>query len=302
MTTDNEFPDDNERTIFIPKPSGRGPASVAAPTYPQPPQPQQQSSQQAPLSPQYPPSFGYSAQQDFIPSGVNPLVCAAAGLVALPGQLLTMASHHDVDGLRNQVLEEIKAYENKARVAAIDTDVTYTARYVLCAFIDEAVLNTIWGSDSSWNNQSLLSTLHNETSGGETFFMILDRLLKDPNASLDLLELMFICISLGFKGKYSVLDRGHEKLEELKGIIFEQIRRRRGEFPQELSPHWQSQSGQRTSMRNYIPLWVVVAVASALLLAIFLGFSLVLDETADPVYEALESIGKTASIDITIDN
>jgi type VI secretion system protein ImpK len=275
------YPDNADKTIFIPSPGGRGPASVASTS---------------------PPSFGIPDQQAFIPSGINPLVSAAASLVALPTQLLAMVSHHDVAGLRTQVLEEVKAFEDKARVMGIDPEVTYTSRYVLCAFIDEAVLNTIWGSNSSWANQSLLSTLHNETSGGETFFVILDRLLRDPNANLDLLELMFICISLGFKGRYGVMDRGQEKLEELRNIVFEHIRRRRGEFPQELSPHWQNQLSQRTSLRNYVPLWVVVAVAGALLLAIFIGFTMVLDETSDPVQEALEGIGMPPTVGLPIDD
>jgi len=287
-----EYPGDDDKTVFIPRPSGRGPASMAAssPSTPLPPSP-----------PSPPLNYGNPHLHDFIAAGVNPLVSAAANLLALPPQFLSMVSHSDVPGLRNQVLEEIKIFENNARLMGISTDVTYTSRYVLCTFIDEAVLNTIWGSSSAWASQSLLSTLHNETSGGETFFVILDKLLRDPNASLDLIELMFICISLGFKGSYAVADRGHEKQEELRNIVFEHIRRRRGEFPQELSPHWQSQSGQRTSLRNIIPLWVVAAVASALLLVIFIGFTMVLDETADPAYEALEGIAKLPTVDSPVD-
>jgi len=280
------YPGDSERTVFIPKPGGRGPASSRTPTPPPPPQ-----------------NFNnYIEQPEIIPTGVNPLVSAASGLIALPAQFLSMISHHDVVGLRSQVLEEIKKFENKARVMGISPEVSFTSRYVLCAFIDEAVLNTVWGSNSPWANQSLLSSLHNETSGGEKFFVILDNLLRDPNANLDLLELMFICISLGFKGQYAVMERGLEKLEELRNIVFEHIRRRRGEFPQDLSPHWQSHLSKRTTLRNYIPLWVVAAVATALLFAIFIGFTVVLDDTADPVLEALEGIGKPPTIDLPKEN
>lgn len=289
MSNDNIFPGDADRTIFIPKPGGRGPASsVPPPTPPSSPPPQ---------------NFGsYIERPEELPAGVNPLVSAASELIALPPQFLNMISHQDVPGLRNQVLEEIKHFENRARLVGISPEVTYTSRYVLCAFIDEAVLNTMWGSNSIWTSQSLLSSLHNETSGGEKFFVILDNLLRDPNADLNLLELMFICISLGFKGQYAVMDRGLEKLEELRNIVFDHIRRRRAEFPQELSPHWQSQSDQRTTLRNFIPLWVVAAVGGALLLAIFIGFTLVLDEAADPVQKALEGIGKPATIQLPKDN
>ncbi|VAW53363.1 hypothetical protein MNBD_GAMMA07-1121, partial [hydrothermal vent metagenome] len=71
----------------------------------------------------------------------------------------------------------------------------------------------------------------------------------------------------------------------------------RGDFPQALSPHWQSQSDIKKPLRNYVPLWVVTAVASALLLVIFLGFTLVLDETMDPVYESLTIIANFSSGD-----
>lgn len=273
------YPDDNERTVFIPRPGGRG-AAPAAPTPPSPP------------------SYIEPKQQPLTSSGINPLVGAASALLKLASSTGNMVSHHDVEGLRRQAMEEIKTFEGKARALGFANDVTYTSRYVLCAFIDEAVLNTIWGSSSVWAQQGLLSTLHNETSGGETFFVILDRQLKEPNASLELLELMFVCISLGFKGRYAVLNRGQEKLEELRNIVFEHIRQRRGEFPRELSPHWQSQSGQQRRLRQFIPLWVVVSIACAILLAIFIGFTMVLEERAEPVYQTLENIA-TFDADVT---
>lgn len=287
MATDNTtgYPGDGDKTIFIPKPGGRGPAA------------------KAPMPPPMPsPSFNQPEQDEFITAGVNPLVSAAGVLIALPGQLLAMVSHHDVAGLRNQVLDEIKAFETKARMLGIDTNVANTSRYVLCAFIDEAVLTTIWGSSSPWTMQSLLSTLYNDPTGGETFFAILDNLLKDPQPNLDLLELMYLCISLGFKGRYAVMERGQEKLEEVRNTVFEYIRRRRGEFPIDLSPHWQSQSNQRKALRNYVPLWVVAAVAGVLLLVIFIGFTMVLDERTDPVLEALQAVGQPTATELIDDN
>ncbi len=270
------YPDDNERTVFIPRPGGRG----ASPSAPAPPSP---------------PSYIAPEQQQTISSGVNPLVSAASALLKLASSAGSMVSHQDVEGLRRQAMDEIKIFEGKARALGLPNDVTYTSRYALCAFIDEAVLNTVWGSSSIWAQQGLLSSLHNDATGGETFFVILDRLLKDPNPNLELLELMFVCISLGFKGRYAVMDRGQEKLEELRNIVFEHIRRQRGEFPRELSPHWQSQSNQKRSLRQFIPLWVVVAVACAILMAIYIGFTVVLEERSEPVYETLENIAKPNS-------
>ncbi len=270
------FPGDNERTVFIPRPGGRG----SAPSAPTPP------------SPPPPPAYMAAEPQVFTSSAINPLLGAASALLKLASNTRNMVTQPNIEGLRRQAMDEIKTFEGRARALGFANDVTYTARFVLCAMLDEAVLNTVWGSSSIWAQQGLLSSLHNETNGGETFFVVLDRLLKEPNASLELLELMFVCLSLGFKGRYAIQDRGQEQLEELRNIVFEHIRRRRGEFPSELSPHWQSQSSQQRSLRQFIPLWVVVAVACAILSAIFIGFTVVLEERSEPVYATLEDIAK----------
>ncbi len=268
------YPDD-DRTVFIPRPGGRGPA--AAPPVPPPPA-----------------AFSQPQRRHVARSGANPLLSAASPLIALVNQLRNTLAHQDIDSLRRQVIEEVKAFENQARIEGTDPDTAYTARYLLCAVLDEIVLNTVWGSTSIWASQGLMSTLHNETRGGEKFFVILDRLLKDPNANLELLELIFVCISLGFKGRYRIMHRGQEKLDELRSVLFEQIRRRRGEFPKEFSLKWEGIKDQRSALRRYVPLWVVLAVAGLLLLSVFVGFTVVLEDTAEPVYNALEEMGSAS--------
>lgn len=59
-----------------------------------------------------------------------------------------------------------------------------------------------WGNESEWSKISLLSSFHNETFGGEKFFQLLDRLSKNPVKHLPMLELMYLCLALGFEGKY----------------------------------------------------------------------------------------------------
>ena len=78
------------------------------------------------------------------------------------------------------------------------------------------VLSTPWGGESEWSHQSLLSTFHNETLGGEKFFLILERVMPDPATNLELLELMYLCLSIGFKGKYLLQASGEQQLEDLR--------------------------------------------------------------------------------------
>ncbi|NVL27204.1 hypothetical protein F2S73_10895 [Pseudomonas syringae pv. actinidiae] len=76
--------------------------------------------------------------------------------------------------------DQVKLFEAEARKRAIDNDQLLAARYVLCTVVDEAVLNTSWGSKSDWSKISLLSRFHKETFGGEKFFQLLERLSTNP--------------------------------------------------------------------------------------------------------------------------
>lgn len=266
------YPGDQDTTIVIPKPGGRGRVPFAAPPLP-------------------PVSAETRSHEQLAVTGVNPLVSAATSLLILSTHLRDRIAHQDIVSLRQHILAEIKAFENEARAHGIDRDIVYTCRYVLCTLLDETVLNTVWGSNSTWGNKSLLSTLYNERLGGERFFVILNELLRDPDANLDLLELMYICVSLGLKGQYRVIARGQEKLDELRTSVFEHIRRRRGEFTLELSPTWDAGTHRGGALQRYVPLWVLFAVAGALLLTIFMGFTVVLENTVEPAYEALGRMG-----------
>jgi len=168
--------------------------------------------------------------------GANPLESAAAPLLTLLGRLRDAPSHPDPAELRNSVIAEIKAFEAKAQDLDIDRETIFWARYVLCASIDEMVLTTPWGNSSIWQQQSLLITLHNEAWGGEKFFQLLQKLVQNPGRNIELLELMYLCLSFGFEGRYRPLPDGYQQLQLLRDNLYRTIRNQRGEYEQELSP------------------------------------------------------------------
>ncbi len=229
-------------------------------------------------------------------AGLNPLENAASPLLVLLARLKNTSSHPDPVGLRNQLIEEIKKFDGRARELGVtDPTVLKAARYVLCTALDDAVLNTPWGSASIWQQQSLLITFHKEAWGGAKFFQLLENLIKDPGRNLDLLELMYLCLSLGFQGRYRVLTDGRNQLEEVRERLYRTIRTHRGDFERELSPHWQGVVDRRNPLLRYVPLWVIAALAGALLVGIYLFFSLRLSGASDPVFAALNDMGKGVS-------
>jgi len=266
--------DTDGRTVIRPRPGGKGLDSQSSAT-PAPPS-----------RPAIPPVRLLPRQ------GANPLESAAAPLLTLLGRLRDAPSHPDPAALRNSVIGEIKVFETKAQDLDIDREAIFWARYVLCASIDEMVLTTPWGNSSIWQQQSLLITLHNEAWGGEKFFQILQKLVQNPGRNIELLELMYLCLSFGFEGRYRPLPDGYQQLQLLRDNLYRTIRNQRGEYEQELSPHWQGIYLKQNPLVQYVPLWVVVAVSGVLLLAIYFGFNLSLNVESDPVYAQLHNIAK----------
>lgn len=232
----------------------------------------------------------YQAPELPTKGGLNPLENAAAPLLALLGYLRDLPDYSDVEGLWQRVGADIQTFESRARALGVGEETIRAARYVLCTALDEIVLNTPWGSNSSWSQQSLLSRFHNEVWGGEQFFRLLDRFQQNPGANLDLLELMYICLALGFQGRYRVMGDGHHQLEQLREGLYRTIRRQRGEFERSLSPRWEGIVDRRNPLVRYVPMWVMVASAALLVLALFIGFSFTLNQASNPVFLRLHAL------------
>jgi type VI secretion system protein ImpK len=305
MDSDDPFSENgnSDRTVIRPTP-GRRTAGGSSPAQPQPglptqAPPVQYSPQAYPDSVQPPPAgpqFSSPAATAVIASGLNPLVDSAAALLVLAGQLRNTAAHPDVAGLREHVAQQIKVFEDAARSRGVTPETNLAARYVLCTFLDETVLSTPWGSESIWSSQSLLSSFHNERWGGEKFYMILERMIQNPAANIDMLELMYVCLALGFEGKYGVLEQGRSRLAETQDNLFRTIRLQRGDFERQLSPNWRGVQ-DRNKLVRYVPLWVVGALAGVLLLVTYAGFRFILEDTSGPIYDELDAIGRVSVIE-----
>jgi type VI secretion system protein ImpK len=134
----------------------------------------------------------------------------------------------------------VENFAQNALHNGVETSQMSVARYVLCTVVDEAVVTTAWGKESDWSQMSLLSRFHNETSGGEKFFHLLERMSKNPAKHLPTLELMYLCLALGFEGKYRIQPRGLLELENLRDALYRQIRHLRPDVPRESPGYWVS--------------------------------------------------------------
>jgi type VI secretion system protein ImpK len=223
--------------------------------------------------------------------GLNPLVEAATHLLLLTAQVRDLQSPMEIAGLRQHALDEIRRFEEHARNAGISNQVVISARYALCAALDEAVLATPWGSDSEWAQHPLLVTLHREAWGGEKFFEVLDRVSQDPQRFIDLMELLYICLAFGFEGKFHLQDRGQDRLRDIHRDLYRKIRQQGGGTEPDLSLRWRGVEERGNPIIRYVPAWVVAAAALAILAIAFSAYLASLRGLAQPVQIALASVG-----------
>jgi type VI secretion system protein ImpK len=86
-----------------------------------------------------------------------------------------------------------------------------------CIVLDEFIIHSNWGISAGWENNTLLSELFNLQSGGDLFFTITEKAMRQSAKMIDLLAVIYICLQMGFKGRYR--SRQSEKI----GIIVKQI-------------------------------------------------------------------------------
>lgn len=221
-------------------------------------------------------------------TGINPLVAAASPLLAAAVRISSDRSRtRDIDRLRRAVVEAMRRFETEALATGMDTRSLRAARYALCATIDDLVLSTPWGSTSAWAQQSMTSIFHNEVTGGEQFFEILEQMQKDLGHHAPVVELMYLCMSLGFVGRYRVMPRGIAALSELRDGVYRTIHQRRGDFERELSPQWHGVAAGTRRLSQRIPLWAVGLGTVAIAGVMFVTFTFLLANVSDVAFAEL---------------
>jgi type VI secretion system protein ImpK len=272
------FSDDSEHTVIKPNPGGRAQAHQrSAP-------PQQQA---------------YDPAQEVkltARTGLNPLENAASMLFTLLGQIRGTSSHPNPGGLHQQLVNEIRRFEKRAQSSGASAESIFAARYALCTTIDEFVLSTPWGAGSVFSQKSLLSTFHKERSGGEKFFQLLKKLSQNPARNIDLLELIYICLALGFQGRYGIMDNGLNELERVREGLYTTIRNQRGDNDTALSINWEGVNKSADGSAGGIPAWAIVGVIALVLGLIFVGLSYRLSALSDPVNAHLSTIARDDSL------
>ena len=147
------------------------------------------------------------------------------------------------------------------------------AKYAIVAFIDEQLFRAAWAGRQEWMLEPLQLVYFNENTAGEGFFERLEALERDL-ARLHVLEVYYLCLTLGFQGKYAV--RGGDGLgvtiDRLVGTLARATPQ--GDV---LSPHGAPADAGQGRARRETPVLFLAGgvVALAILVAVVLKLVLV---------------------------
>lgn len=173
---------------------------------------------------------------------LNPMIDVATPLLGLVLSSTTLLQTTPLDTLQKQVITEIKNIEQELRAGGYEPSEITSFRYVLCTFIDEAIMSHSWGSSSTWSSRSLLVYFYQETWGGEKVFKLLDRLMMEPKRYADLLAFIYLCFCLGFKGRYKVRLDSNNEFRRIVQHLYECIAVQWEDQPQLQGVFYQDQS------------------------------------------------------------
>jgi type VI secretion system protein ImpK len=232
-------------------------------------------------------------------AGLNPLADAASHLLSMAGKLKHTPSYRSLHRLQQTLIQEINLFQTTIKNHGYHAEYSLICRYVLCALFDDMIPQTPWGNQNQWEAYSLLNAYEQHTNHQDKCFTILERALKEPSLYIDLMELMYLCLSLGYKGRYRATEHSQYQLEQITDHLYHQIRAHRGHFNKTLSPtpiKLPKIAAPLTRTHHPSPLLVLLATI-CLIIAIFAGLSYLLDTLSNEAYPSIHTIENTVSRD-----
>jgi type VI secretion system protein ImpK len=230
-------------------------------------------------------------------AGLNPLVDLTGYLFSLLGKLKPLKSYRNRSKLQKELIHEINVFYDAIKTHGYNAEYMIVCRYVLCAAFDDILMDTAWGGQGKWKNYSLLAAFNQDVDHHEKFFAILERALKEPAYYIDLMELMYICLSMGYRGSYRATEHNQFQLEQITNTLYKHIRAFRGGFSKTLSPtplRFSRMMIKRTIELRY-SLLIILGITTCVVLMIFIGLGYLMDTISNEAYRNITHIQNSAS-------
>ena len=168
--------------------------------------------------------------------------------------------------LRPQVAGMLNDFEKRAERYRFSSKIVQVSKFALASFVDETVLTNNFPMRNEWERNPLQLEYFGEQLAGNKFFEKLDSMLKQIEVTQDAVEIYYVCMLLGFKGRYAVYEQ-----EKLLAIMQETANAlvKVGKIkPVELSPNWLANDQPAPPGKRGMPVWAKIGAMAGLGLAV----------------------------------
>jgi type VI secretion system protein ImpK len=191
----------------------------------------------------------------------------------------------DAESFRFYMREAIKTAIQEARNhGGYNADDIKMATLALTGFLDESVLNLRNPMFADWPRKPLQEELFGIHMAGEIFFRNLEQLMgRNDSADLaDLLEVHYLCLLLGYGGRYSIGGKG--ELQAITTATGDRIKRIRGESYDPFLEVLNEPEPVKVTEDPWVKKFLILALACFVLtVALFVTFKLTLGSSAAEV-------------------
>ena len=228
----------------------------------------------------------------------NPLLEAAQPLLRALADMPEALKPDEVETLHRLLTREVSSFQSLCNSAQVRHEHAIGASYALCTAIDEAAHSTRWGGGAAgggagiWASRQLAVAFHDDARGGDKVFLLIGRLVAGPDEHIDLLELLYFVLGLGFEGRYATAVGGRRQLETIRHRLFSVLNASRAEVANALSPEWQGVAVGRFRRLRVVPPWLTALIATLALFALFGFYKYRLLHLQADVVQRVTAIGK----------
>ena len=227
----------------------------------------------------------------------NPLLEAAQPLLRALADLPSQLTSEEIEKFHRLLSSEVASFQSLCNNAQVRHEHAVGASYALCTAIDEAAHSTGWGGAAGdgagvWAGRQLAVAFHDDARGGDKVFLLIGRLVASADEHIDLLEVLYFILGLGFEGRYATAGSGRRQIEIIRHRIFTLLNAARPEVANALSPHWQGVAARRFKRQFVIPPWFTALLAASVLLTLLVFYKYRLQRLQTQVVDRIAAISK----------
>ena len=174
------------------------------------------------------------------------------------------------NALRPQVAGLLEEFEKRAERYRFNHKIVQVSKFALASFVDETVLTNNFPLRDEWEKYPLQLEYFGEQLAGNKFFDKLSAMLKQIETTQDAVEIYYVCMLLGFKGRYGVYEQ--EKLLSIMQTTANALVKVGKIKPVELSPNWLANDQPAPPEKRGMPMWAKISAGGVLGLAFIIYF------------------------------